>query len=354
MSEPDAALFDIAAGRPASAGEGLVASAIEHRLGGLLLSASESGSIELGRADTTALVASDEATIAHHRRLWEALTSVVGVLAGVDIEPVALKGVTSEARWYRRIGERPCADVDLVLQPADIDRVDEILALLAPDYPTVAEATVLARARRLQHVHFLWHGVVIDLHFDPLKLGIWTRNADLVWNSTQTVTAPDGQVVRVLSPEIALVSALTHLNKDRFAYLGAYGEIARIAADHSLDWDVVNHFVEAEGLAVPVWCSLREVDDRLGLELDVPATEGWRAWLWQRLWPPESRLEGDDGRASHRQRQAMIPLLADDRWRETFREWSRRLLPPRALLDVHDGETCPHSYLRRITLDRLG
>ena len=61
---------------------------------------------------------------------------------------------------------------------------------------------------------------------------------------------------------------------------GEAREVARIAGDPTLDWDQLRRFVAGEGLEVPVWASLAEVDARLHLGLDVPAARGWR-----NCWP---------------------------------------------------------------------
>ncbi|MGI9615894.1 MAG: nucleotidyltransferase family protein [Acidimicrobiales bacterium] len=358
MSYPATPLLDLASGRRVSDdlrdSAGIVASAVEHRLGGLLFSAAQAGEAELGPQDLVSLAAADASTCAHHRRLWQALGSAVSMLAEAGIETAAMKGVTSEARWFGRMGERPCSDIDLVVRHDHIDRLPEILAILAADYPMIDEATELVRSRRLQHVHFEWQGATIDLHLDPLKLGMWTRGSDIVWSTTDQVANPEGGgMVRVFGPEVALVGALTHLNKDRFAYLGAYGEIIRIATDPTLDWGLVSRFVEGEGLAVPVWRSLAAVADALDVDLAVLETAGWKAMLWDRLWPPSSRLQGDEGRTTHRHRQLVIPVVADGRGSDAAREWTRRVLPPRELLDVNDEQRCTHSYLRRVTMDRM-
>ncbi len=320
---------------------------------GLLLSAYEAGRIDLPAHEVKTLAAADLATAGRHRQLWQVLTNALSALEGVGIEALAIKGVTNEARWYSRMGERPCADVDLVLAPSSIDRVDEALAVLAPDHPFSDQATSLVRRRQLQHVHFVIGDVAVDLHLDPLKLGIWTGHPELWWSTSTTIDGPRGSSVRVLAPELALISALTHLNKDRYAYLGAYAEVALISGDPSLDWDRVARFASAEGLEAPVWASYAEVDRVLGLGRAVPTASGWRRWAWDRAWPPASRLRGHDGRASARKRQMMIPLLTRGRAGEAVAEWRRSMFPPRELIEVHGDSFAGHGYLRRITIDRM-
>lgn len=356
MTYPLAPLIDIAAGRLAHSDGSLVASAVEHRMSGLLLTAQEEGRISLSEDDTRSLAASDLATAARHRELWQVVASSLRCLDDMGIEAAAIKGVANEQRWYRRVGERPCADVDLVLAPHCVDRIDEVLTALAPGLAFIDQAAALVRRRQLQHVHFTVMDITVDLHLDPLKLGMWTRNSELWWSTTQVIPAPDGTPVTVLAPEIALAGALTHLNKDRFAYLGAYAEVARIAADPDLDWSRLARFVAAEGLDVPVWASLREVMSRLGLPLSagVPDPRGWRRWLWERMWPSSSRLGGHETRDHGRKLQLMIPVASRGRSRDALAELQRSILPPRSLFAVHDDGVVDHTYLRRVTVDRFG
>lgn len=354
MTEPLAPLLDIAAGRtPAASCAGIVPSAVEHRMNGLLLTWHQQHRIALAADEVTQLVAADLATAVRHQHIWSVLTGVVGALDGIGVACVTIKGVANETRWYSRLGERPCTDVDLVIGPGCIDRLDEVLAVLAPDYPNPGGATDLARRRQLQHVHFLRSGVTVDLHLDLLKLGMWVRQAGWWSAALTTAAAPDGTPVPVVAPELALLVALTHLNKDRFARLGSYAEVARIAGDPTLDWDRLGRFVAGEGLEVPVWASLAEVDARLQLGLDVPAARGWRLAAWRRLWPQRRCLAGDDGMATGRHRQMFLPVLARGRGRDAGRELRRRLLPPPALLALHDDRFDGGNYLRRVTVGRI-
>ena len=354
MVAPAPALFDLVGGRPLhDVGPDLAASALEHRLDGLLFSRIQSGELTLPTEDSQALMLADIATTVRHRHLWRSANSATMALADIGVRSIAIKGVAEEARWYDRIGERPCGDVDLVIAPDDLDRIGDILAVLCPDHPAAADVINLVRTRQLQHIDIEWDGAPLDLHFDALKLGLWTRQSNLLMDTTTTVSGPDGAALTVLAPELALVGFLTHLNKDRFSYLGAFGDVARIATSPDLDWDLARRFVNGEAQEVPVWKSLAVVVDAMELDLDVPALTGWRSRLWDRLWPSSTRLLGHEGRTSRRQRQAWMPLLTTGRWPEVLREGRRRLSPPKALLDLHQPELQGHTLLRRMTLDRV-
>ena len=317
-----------------------------------MLSGVWSGQVNLTTEAERLLTAADLSNVAHHGHLWSALVAARDALGAEGISIATLKGVASEARWYSRTGERPCADLDLWLAPDDVDRIERVLEVMAPEYPTPGLAATLVHARQLQHIHFEWRGVTVDLHLDPLKLGVWTRQLDEVWRTTTHVGAPDGTSVRVLSPEVALIASLTHLNKDAFATLGAYVEVARIASTPDLDWDIVARFLRVEGLQICVGKSMQSVATVLDIAAPIESGFGLRSRLWDVAWRPDHRLGGAERDRSSK-RQALMPALMPGRLGDAAREWGRVLVPSRALLDVHVPELSGHSTVRRMTWDRL-
>src|SRR5439155_18771565 len=110
------------------------------------------------------LVEDDLVFAARRRRLWSALASVAEQVQSLGIEVATVKGVTAEARWYDRPGERPCSDLDLFVGPADVDRAAEIVAILQPDHPLRRDVGWLAREQRLQNVDLRVGDVAVDLH----------------------------------------------------------------------------------------------------------------------------------------------------------------------------------------------
>ena len=353
VTRPRPELFELLAGRSFTAGAGVAESADEHRLGGLLLDAIEAGTAEVTRDDLRTLTAADLGTEAHHRRLWDVIADVSEGLAERGIETAVLKGVVNEARWYQRLAQRPTTDVDLLVSPGHVDRVDEILATYGAAHPAPAEATKMVRLGQLQHVHFEYRGVTIDVHLDPLKLGVPATTAATIWDTTESLARPDGGTVRVLGRPAALLLALLHTNKDRFAYLGSYEEIRRIAQDPAMDWAAIHRLVDAEGLAAPAWCSLAAIATAIDVAPSVPAAGGWRSLAWHRIWPERSRLRGHEGRREGSYKQKLLPALMRGRADDSLAEWRRYLLPPRELLDVHNPDERDHAYVRRVTLDRL-
>ena len=185
MARPHPALIELAAGRPmpqtVSDPHHLVDTAIEHRMHGLLWSAVMRGDIDLPLDLERSLAALDLKTQAHHRRLWAALEQVTDVLGERGIEVATFKGVTAEARWYDRMGERPSRDVDLWLSPDQFDRLSETVSIVDPKHPlagNLKDRSVLA----LEHSDTArFKGLEIDIHTDPLGLGPRPRYARDWW-----------------------------------------------------------------------------------------------------------------------------------------------------------------------------
>ena len=357
MSRPHPALFDIAAGRdlgPVVDGSTLVRSAREHRMTGLLWTRER----HRQRSDLAPwheeLRREDLLARATARRLGEALQEVVRRLGDIRVEVVTIKGITTEARWYSRHGERPCDDVDVLVGPADISRIDEILHVLQPNHPLGPGLERLVRAGRIAAIPVAVDGVSVDLHFDLLQLGISVRGADRIWERTLLFHVPDGDAVRVLDPETALVHLLLNLNKDHFARLLGYVDIARILQQEELNWEVIDDIVRTEGLETPTYLTLQAVCATLDIPSPpVSVPRGVRPRIWRFLWRPSVRLHGgDEIRTRFRHRQHVLAAIARGRSREALRLWWRLLFPaPRLVSYAYPGES--GSWLWRLTVNRV-
>jgi hypothetical protein len=330
-------LLDLAAGRepaPMRVDPDLVQIASDHRMTGLLWSWARTRPLD---PEVKAWLAKrDLRSQAHLQRVSRVLASTVARLGSVGIDVATVKGVTAEARWYARRGERPCSDVDLLLSPHQHGRVEEAVRLLQPDHPLMSFVGRMATSRHLEAVTLTVDGLEVDLHLDLLKLGVPTRQASAVWARTEPFVLPGGGQVRVLDDTTALVHLLVHLNKDRFQRLIGYADVARIISAGAVDWRRFEDQVRGEGLEVPVLCTLAVVVDELGLAPPPVASRpsGPRAAVWSLLWRPDVRLRGSEGRLRFRQRQNWLPLLARGRGRDAVGAWRRILWPPAPAVDA--------------------
>jgi hypothetical protein len=344
-ARPHPLLLDLAAGRDLASGhvqdpERLVRSAFEHRMGGLLWSRVEGEELDLPPEQAMLLASRDMAVEQHHARLWRTLHDVQGRLSRLGLETAVVKGVPAEARWFRRMGERPCSDIDLLLESGSEGRLGDVLNELDPGHPQREEVIQLFGSGMLQSVDLSVDGVAIDLHADVLKIEIATRGADDVWARTQMVATSSGTPVRTIDAETSLILFAVHLNKDRFARLLGYADLARILGQEPLDWAFIERFLGREGLRVPVYSTLSAVTETLSLAATpVPVPRGWRAMAWARLWPVDRRLQGYVSLGTQQHRQLWIPWLAEGRMGEALLWWiRRRVLPPGSLLRVYDPD----------------
>jgi hypothetical protein len=336
VTAPHPALVAVAAGRdapPVGDEEVFLGSVSEHRMTGAVLAAHERGAIGLSEPTAVTLGMWVLAERRDHLAYWRAAREVEDRLAPLGAEVAVLKGIATEARWYDELGQRACTDLDRLLAPAALDAVRGVVGAIDPGHGCPAVIDEIVRRRVLQHVDLHAGAVQVDLHFDPLKVALPTRQLAEVWASTEVLDTAQGSI-RVLSPEIELVMLLLHLNKDRFAFLGSFLDVRQILERASLDWDQVRTFVTGEGLEVPVWKSLAAVTEQLGIEHDAPRIRGARGWTWDRLWGPHARLGGDDARARAPSVQRFLGLHASGRTRDKARNIRRQLLPPRPLLEA--------------------
>jgi hypothetical protein len=324
-----------------------LASVSEHRMTAVALAAHEQGRLALSPSGRTTLAMWQLAERRRHLGFWQALREVQSRLTPMGVEVAVLKGIATEARWYDELGQRAATDLDLLLSPAALDRAVEVARRLDPGRGCSDQIDWLVRRRLLQHVDLRLGSTQIDLHFDPFKIGIPTRQLDTVWDTTELLETPHGPIL-VLRPEIELVLLLLHLNKDRFAFLGPFLDVRRMLDRAGLDWGFLEGFVAAEGLAVPVWRSLAAVAVTLELDVGVPRISGLRPRTWERLWGAGARLQGDEGRLRAPSVQPFLAAHARHRTADNLRELRRRLLPPRQLLAVAGRLDPGRSYARHL------
>lgn len=348
-------LLDLAAGREVKSAPidaRVVKLANQHRLTGLLWTwAREYLADDVLKRE---LAQNDLYVQAHLVQVWRVLEESVARLAAAGIDVATIKGVTAEARWYGRRGERPCSDVDLLLSPRQLDRGAEAVRLLEPDHPWVPSVAPMAAKGRIQTVTAHVDGLEVDLHFDLLKLGIPTRQSSEVWSLTTPYPLPSGGSVRVLDDTTALVHLLVHLNKDRFQALLGYADIARIISSGRVDWERVERFARGEGTSVSTFRTLEVVLDELSLPwpVELVRPSGFRARVWNVIWRPGIRLRGMEGRLRFRRRQDWIAFLACGRTLEALRWWFRDIWPPAPVVAVRYADI-PGPYLWKLIRGRF-
>jgi hypothetical protein len=338
---PHPALIQLAAGRPVPPFDDhdeLARSALEHRMGGLLWSQVAAGAVDGPTAWRERLARSDLVTRNRHHRMWRTLEDISALLAANDIDVAAFKGVAAEHRWYRRMGDRPCSDLDLLLRPDHLDRMDAAMELVQPGHPLTGRAGALAQRGELHAIElFTADGTAIDLHVDAFKTGLpWQRN--VLWSRVVELDAPDGGTVRAFDAEASLLHFAINLTKDRFRWLLGYADVARLTTAPDLDAEFLAWWAASEGLEVHYRSALDAVAKTL--ELDVPPARhrGPRTIVWHAVWRPSIRLRGNEGLVRFRHRYLWVTLLARGPAMAKARFLARVLVPPRELVAYHRPE----------------
>lgn len=318
MARPHPALLDLAAGRRLPGikdFDEFLRSAYEHRMHGILWDRVSRGEIAGPPSWEQRLAMLSLRDDARHRRLWRVIGHLVEVSGSLGARLATFKGVAAEARWYDRLGERPCYDVDVLLDPASLDRVDELVEALVGDHPGLGSLSECVRRGSLQYLELIVEGERVDLHFDPLKMGIPCRQRETVWARLVDVEGPEGVSVRSYDAETSLVYFLLHLNRDRFRYLLGLVDVHRLLERTSIDEEFFNRFVESEGIGGPVRQSLSAAlgaldDERAGAD----RVRGVRTIIWHLLWGDRVRLLGDQSLGRYWWRsQFILPFLYQGR-----------------------------------------
>ena len=347
MARPHPALIEIVAGRqaapPADEME-FVESAGEHRLAGLAFWAAEEGFIELGTAARRDLAGAKLAIVAHNRKVAGAAASLMSELEAAGHQAAIFKGVASESRWYPESGTRPSTDADLLLRPGGGD-LDALIRELVPDHPLEGRISRLVERGHIQSIDFQWNGIWIDLHFDPFKVGVPLPGLDRLWDHLGEVEL-DGGVLRALGPEVSLLQAALHLQKDRFSRLYGFADVAFIAASPGLDRELARGLAGDFGLAVHFNETLAVVGDVL--RLPIPYDPGLRSAVWRAIWPERSRLRGTVGMTRRVRTHYWIPFTMRGRRLDAFRFWYRKVVPPGDIVDYMHPDTSGPYPLRVI------
>jgi hypothetical protein len=355
LTAPHPALLQLIAGgeaRQVGDEDAFLASTAEHRMVAVVLAALGAGKIQLASNASLTLGVWALAERRRHVVFWETISEITNRLDGLGARAAIIKGVATEARWYDELGQRVCTDVDLLIAPDAFDNIGEVVGVLDPDRGSGSSIEWLVERRMLQHVDLRMGPVQVDLHLDPFKVGLPTRQLEEIWASMGTIDRGHG-AIQVLRPEIELVLLLLHLNKDRFAFLGTFLDIRQILELAAIDWAYLRAFVAEEGFEVIVWKSLATVASVLTIDVDIPGVRGLRSITWEMLWGRNSILGGYEGRDRAPSIQRFLPYHARRRYGDMLREASRQLIPPRQLIEVAGRLLPGTSYLKYLTVDRF-
>jgi hypothetical protein len=186
------------------------------------------------------------------------LGRIAAAFRAVDLRLLCWKGPVQSLQLYGASSLRSFSDIDLVVDPHDALRAEELLEALGY-VPHVALTKAQLRAfRRVQVERVLVHaglGQVVDFHWGfagvpfPFPLPFddaWARHVEVV---------VDGETLPTLGPVDALVAAATHAARHLWCRLEQVAALDRLARQR-LDWDGVDALAAHLGVRRQVGASL--------------------------------------------------------------------------------------------------
>jgi hypothetical protein len=301
------------------------------------------------------LRASSLQALARVMRLDAALAGLLMELTARNVPVIVLKGPALARTLYGSAALRPYGDIDLTVG-AEYEEA-AVHALLDAGYDEDVYEAEAARRLHAGHVHegaefhrqFISRtdGTLVELHLDPLQLGLRPACEAGRWQRARPVPGLPGALM--LSPEDQLVQLAVHAHKhgfDRLIWLKDIDLLLRTHGD-SLDWALAEDVARREGVAASVWYTLRLAASMLGTPLAPYQLARFSPsapvrLLYRSVWP----VQGIRDLGGHMRRRA-VQFHAAESVRGMLPNlvlMGRRRLRARALL----------SYLTRRWLTALG
>ncbi|MBV9580765.1 MAG: nucleotidyltransferase family protein [Chloroflexi bacterium] len=325
----------------------LVRVAMEHRVVGYVARAAAECDVELPHGVQQTLRHLTLVKTGEGLRMELHLRRVASAFQDAAIPMIVLKGPALSRTLYPEIGLRPYADLDLTIR--DQDEQSAVDVLEAEGFHEIVDPFENARRPHRSeeghegHFHRRFEnadGVLVELHLDPLQLGLKTVCEDGRWSRAESLPGVPGALM--LGPEDQVVQLSVHAHKHGFERLIWLKDLDLLLRRHagSLNWGLIQDVARAEGVAGSVWYALWLTRKLLNTPLRdrelralQPAMPVRVAYHW--VWPVRSvaRLQARMHRRAVQFRAAdslrgMLPatLLMGRRWART-----------RALVDVALG-----------------
>ena len=261
--------------------------------------------------------------IAHVARLNVALFKILPALQVAGVPVMILKGPVLSRLVYPDATLRPYSDIDLNIREPDEEAA--VATLLGVGLEEIPHGAEVERQAHAHHVHegAAFHrvfmnpegGVMVELHLDPLQMGLKTTHEAARWERAQPAPGLTGALM--LSPEDQIIQLSVHVHKHGFSRLIWIKDLDLLVRTfgETLNWAAVRADARAEGVENSVWYTLA-LAVRLFLTPVPPAVLASLApspfvrLLYRQVWPPDgvANLQG------HMRRRA-VQFLAADSWR---------------------------------------
>lgn len=180
---------------------------------------------------------------AGNRRSLEKLRELLLALRARGVEAILLKGADLATRGGAPLGLRAIGDIDLLARPEDLPRLDAAARALG------LRPKIDGNAAYIDAEGSFIVDVMTEVWYLEDCRGLWARSR---------VGEALGTSARALAPADALLFSCAWVCLHRAWLSDAFAEdVARLAADSSLDWPSFVARAREAGLAVPVFFALR-------------------------------------------------------------------------------------------------
>lgn len=225
-------------------------------------------------------------------RVWAALHQatelrrITSALAASGIRPALLKGLALAETLYGDPGQRPGADLDLLVLPSEVPEAWQTLVQIGyrprglPDWVTIGSRVGRQLLRSKGEVTFCPDagGVSVDLHWRLAHL-----NAAFPLSDEQRARYLQpghiaGSEVLLLSPTLQAVYLAYHGTKHRWTKLCWLADIGMLVRHGSVDWEAAHELAQSLGVAGSLGQALCLAEKLLGVER--PAALAGDSKLW--------------------------------------------------------------------------
>lgn len=191
-------------------------------------------------------------------------------LAKADVPTIVTKGIALIDGYYASPALRPMSDIDLVVQPDDLDRACD--ALGAAGWANHDEGFKDQRAKkeskyRGRTMNFEWEGRTdIDLHWQPFHECLSSSTRDAFWKDAEDMRVGKATCLRP-TPDKLLFHVITHgmrpnaLNPIR--WIADAAVILRMRRD-KIDWPALYEYARKARLLRRLRMGLEELESALG------------------------------------------------------------------------------------------
>jgi hypothetical protein len=205
-------------------------------------------------------------TLQVNARLAEALLAVLGGLREAGVAAMPVKGLVVAEQLYGSLSARPCADLDVLVHPADLPAAREVLRSLgfaqsaAPPYKALVHQF---------HDPGWTRGVGNERVYLELHWALWADSqqrlgTDALWDRSVPATFL-GRPVRILSPEDMLLHLAIHRTRSalRLRWVVDVAELIRRYGPE-LDWEAYLERARLAKARTSSWVVLTLAHDLLG------------------------------------------------------------------------------------------